>query len=219
MHVWEHHNTITDKWYQLRDQAILWVDGRLVRLEVATDITELKKLEEQLKHLSYFDALTEIGNRRSFDQAFETEWRRALRNGSPISLIMIDIDFFKRYNDSYGHQAGDECLKKISKAIHNSLNRPGDIVARYGGEEFVVILSLTDRDGAAVIAENIRAEIEDMKIEHRESSVSKHVTISLGTATTTPKQESESSELIYQADTALYRAKENGRNQVCVAMA
>jgi diguanylate cyclase (GGDEF)-like protein len=137
-----------------------------------------------------------------------------MRKGAPVSLIFIDIDYFKNYNDNYGHQKGDRCLQKISEQLHTISKRPKDIAARYGGEEFVVLLPDTQTEGAVMLAENIRKSIELLKIPHGFSDAAAFVTISLGVATVTPSQETKSSGLVKLADMALYEAKDMGRNRV-----
>jgi diguanylate cyclase (GGDEF)-like protein/PAS domain S-box-containing protein len=178
------------------------------------DITERKKAQEQLKLHALMDGLTGIANRRHFDNTLDLEWRRAMRSAKPLSLIMIDIDFFKNYNDLYGHLSGDSCLQKIADTIKASLRRAGNFVARYGGEEFAVILPDTDTEGAYLFAESLREKIENINMEHKHSKISSSVTISQGVATTIPKKNSAQDELISLADKALYKAKQEGRNRV-----
>lgn len=177
----------------------------------------LQSVNEQLKRLSSLDGLTGISNRRSFDERLAEEWGRARRSVSPLSLIMLDIDFFKPYNDSYGHIGGDECLVNVANILKKTLHRPADFLARYGGEEFIVVLPETDAEGANKIAEDLRSAVESMGVPHKASSVAGHVTISLGTATMTPAEGTEPSALIEVADNALYAAKEGGRNRVGTA--
>ena len=172
---------------------------------------------QKLQHVSFRDGLTEIANRRRFDEFIDLEWRRGLRTSMPMSLIMIDIDFFKAHNDTYGHQGGDECLKRVASCLAGAMHRPGDLAARYGGEEFVVVLANTNRAGAAAVAEALRVRIESLEIPHSGSRVSDWVTISLGVATMVPLQDTSPAELIAAADRALYQAKREGRNQVKVA--
>lgn len=170
--------------------------------------------EEELKRLCYKDGLTGIANRRHFEEVLEREWRRAARNRKPLSLLMCDIDFFKAYNDTYGHQSGDECLKQVAGALNGMVNRPGDLVSRYGGEEFAVILPETDAEGAAFVAETLRAGIEALKIPNINSGLGRYLTVSLGVASLVPSPDSSSDELIAAADHALYQAKVEGRNRV-----
>ncbi len=189
-------------------------DGRREFIGIVRDISERRLLEEQLQRLSTLDGLTEIGNRRLFDQVLDNEWKRSMRDQIPISLIMLDIDFFKLYNDTYGHQGGDTCLKQLAKALKDCVQRPADLVARYGGEEFAVILPETMLPGASKLAEAICLSIENLNIEHAKNSASPYVTVSLGVATLTPKHGVLCEQIIAKADKALYQAKESGRNQV-----
>jgi len=175
--------------------------------------TQLEERNDQLKRLSSLDGLTRISNRRRFDEVLDVEWKRALRNMDPICLIMVDVDFFKAYNDHYGHPAGDLCLKRIARALSSALNRPMDIVARYGGEEFVVILPGTDENGGAMVAETLRRIVEELNIEHLESREFGRITISVGISTITPNKGLYPTDLVKLADKALYRAKGLGRNR------
>jgi len=174
----------------------------------------LKRKADMLDNLVSVDGLTEIANRRHFDEALEAEWKRARRAGNPLSLIMIDIDFFKQHNDTYGHAAGDDCLRRVAMMLKKSLKRPADMVARYGGEEFAAILPETGNEQAQVLAESMRTNVEALKIKHSHSTHSGRLTISVGVATLVPTDDSESSDLIKTADSALYKAKEAGRNRV-----
>ncbi len=206
---------------KLNDELELRIEERTANLielntTLENEIGERKKAEERLKYLSYVDGLTEISNRRYFDEYFNKEWNRAARNSVSLSLIMIDIDFFKNYNDVYGHPKGDECLKKIAGVVQMSIRRTGDFVARYGGEELIVVLPDTDIKGASHIAETIRANVEAATIEHNKSSVAKAVTVSLGVASATPQRGADSSALIAETDRCLYRAKQEGRNRVVI---
>ncbi|HZW19772.1 diguanylate cyclase [Noviherbaspirillum sp.] len=177
---------------------------------------KLRELASELESQTLVDGLTGIANRRRFDLHLDDEFRRAKRNASPLSLIMIDVDYFKDYNDNYGHQRGDQCLVQIAATLGSVLNRSRDLVARYGGEEFTVILPDTNEDGAMQIAETMRAEIEGLQIEHGYSGVGKVVTVSLGVSTLVPEHLSKTGALIHAADRALYQAKRSGRN--CVVM-
>jgi diguanylate cyclase (GGDEF)-like protein/PAS domain S-box-containing protein len=178
------------------------------------DITERKMAEEQLKFIASMDGLTGIANRRHFDTTLDLEWRRAMRSFSPVSLIMIDIDVYKNYNDSYGHLAGDSCLQKIAHTIRDSLRRAGNFAARFGGEEFTVILPDTNAKEAYVFAESLREKIENLNIEHKDSIVGSNVTVSLGVSSLIPDKNRTRDELISLADKALYKAKQGGRNRV-----
>lgn len=187
-----------------------------------TDVTEIRKAEQKarelnsrLERLSLCDGLTGINNRRCFDDYLDKEWKRGYREGTPLSLILIDIDNFKDYNDNYGHQEGDSALKKVANELENLVKRPGDLVARYGGEEFAVVLPNTDEIGAEYIAEILRTGIRALKIRNDKSEVDEFITISLGLTTTIPKEHSSAYELIGKADSALYMAKQQGRNR-CV---
>ncbi len=168
----------------------------------------------ELQKISSLDGLTGVPNRRRFDEVLRQEWYRAMRHSSSLSLIMLDIDYFKNFNDTYGHQRGDECLKMVASTLDKVISRETDLVARYGGEEFAVILPETGMKGAQGVAENIRSSVEQLEISHEDSSVSLYITISLGVASTVPERELNIENLIRAADKALYRAKEEGRNQV-----
>lgn len=173
---------------------------------------ELEELTRKLQELSNQDGLTGVANRRCFEDILQIEWLRARRESSPISLLMIDIDFFKPFNDTYGHLQGDVCLIAIATAIRNSLKRPADLVARYGGEEFAAILPHTDAKGAQTIAETIMTNVDNLGVDHEASSISSRVTVSIGATTTIPDHDLDQQSLIEAADAALYEAKRDGRN-------
>ncbi|MEA5510623.1 diguanylate cyclase [Crocosphaera sp. UHCC 0190] len=175
---------------------------------------ELHDLNYKLHRLANLDGLTEVANRRCFDETLEQEWRRLAREKKPLSLILGDIDYFKRYNDTYGHLGGDDCLKKVAKAIANTALRPADLVARYGGEEFAVILPETPHEGATQVAQRILEGIRALNIPHKASDVQPYVTMSLGVATMIPSLELDLKSLIDSADDALFKAKKQGRDQV-----
>lgn len=199
-------------------------------LEQAQLYRRLQAANEELQRLAFLDGLTRVANRRGFDQALEHEWRRLIRESvsaknagtetqfvqkpSSVSLILCDVDFFKRYNDSCGHLAGDECLQEVAEALTRSVKRPGDLVARYGGEEFAILLPNTDAAGAVSVAQKIRTEIRNLQIPHPTSSVSEFITVSLGVTATIPCPSTVPSELISIADKALYQAKEAGRDRL-----
>lgn len=187
--------------------------------DVTSAVSRERILREQaleMRAFSHIDGLTGIANRRRYDECIENEFRRARRNTTLLSLIMVDIDYFKNYNDNYGHQAGDVCLKAVATALNGGLHRPGDLLARYGGEEFVVVLPCTNPEGAYLIAENMRVRVEALNISHAASNVADHVTISLGVASLVPHHSRELDELQVAADKALYQAKHEGRNRVAV---
>lgn len=190
---------------------------------IVRDISRRKAAEErlvaanaQLKSLSETDMLTGVANRRKFDETFEKERKRAQRNGAHLCVLFIDIDKFKIFNDTYGHAAGDDCIREVAQALSAALKRPADLVARYGGEEFAIILPDTAADNAASVAETIRQAISDLKLEHS-GGPSGIVTISIGVAGAKLDGRSDGTKLLIAADEALYRAKETGRNRVCVA--
>jgi diguanylate cyclase (GGDEF)-like protein/PAS domain S-box-containing protein len=183
------------------------------------DISERKKTEEkllllqkELEELSFKDGLTGVANRRMFDSIFEIEWTNARRNNQPLSVIMLDIDYFKQYNDHYGHIQGDDCLKRVAKALSSAATRSRDFFARYGGEEFVLVLPETDMDSAKKVAERCRNLIFKEQIPHDKSEVSQILTISLGVATMIPTHKDEAIDFITSVDRLLYQAKQEGRN-------
>jgi diguanylate cyclase (GGDEF)-like protein/PAS domain S-box-containing protein len=182
------------------------------------DISERKQTEEhlvrlqkQLEEYSFQDGLTGIANRRMFDTVLDREWTAAQRNQLPLSLLVLDIDYFKQYNDHYGHIKGDECLRQVAQTLSQAANRPRDFIARIGGEEFVWLLPETDADAARQVAEKCLHLIRQQRIEHEKSGVSPLLSISLGVGTTTPKQDSPPLAFVEQVDRLLYQAKHNGR--------
>jgi len=175
---------------------------------------ELAEANAILQKLSSLDGLTGIPNRRRFDEVLNAEWQRAMRHSTSLSLIMLDIDFFKLYNDSYGHQGGDDCLKHVARILDETAHRETDMVARYGGEEFAAVLPETGLKGAYEVAEAMRANVENANISHKSSKVADFVSISVGVATWVPERNSQPGDIIELADKALYKAKEGGRNQV-----
>ena len=177
----------------------------------------LKHKSDQLEQLALMDALTDIPNRRALDQCIQREIKRAARNEMPLSLLMLDIDHFKNYNDHYGHGVGDACLRQVAKAIENTLQRPGDMVGRYGGEEFVVVLPNCDETCATSVAEKIQSRIALLNIPHTASPVADHVTVSIGIKSTFCQSEDECVDMLHDVDQALYLAKKSGRNCVMVA--
>ncbi len=178
---------------------------------------ELEKTNKELQQLVNVDGLTGIANRRYMDQFLRVEFSRSIRYQQPLSYILSDIDFFKPYNDHYGHLEGDDCLKKVARAMAKTCKRSSDLVARYGGEEFAIVLPDTPADEAEKIAEKIRTAVEALAIQHQTSAVSEVCTLSLGVVTYQPKQGDKVDAMIEQADEALYQAKASGRNRVVMS--
>ncbi len=188
---------------------------RLVEMqrELIAATHKLNQLNKELQQLSATDGLTGLSNRRMFDELSRREWRRCERAQKPFSLVMVDVDHFKSYNDTYGHQAGDECLKSIALQMQRAAPRASDVVARYGGEEFVFVLGETDIDGAKWVANLLRQRVSDLKIAN-EASPLHHVTVSCGVASVVPGEGKALESLLQSADDALYQAKQQGRNRV-----
>lgn len=185
----------------------------IVKARVRTHI-QLKRKTDLLERMASIDGLTEIPNRHNFDLTLEKELRRRIRNNALLSLILLDVDFFKKYNDHYGHAEGDNCLRRVAKALAGCVRRVSDFVARYGGEEFVIILPETDRTGAIEIAEEVRLAVIGLNITHATSDIADHVSVSLGVATVSGDQPVSPVDVIKEADAALYKAKASGRNRV-----
>jgi diguanylate cyclase (GGDEF)-like protein/PAS domain S-box-containing protein len=216
-----------------KDGSTVWMEmnARLVRdsstgeprefVTVMRDITERRILEEQLSTLSLTDGLTGLSNRRAFDEALDREWKRTLREGSQISLLLLDIDHFKEFNDQYGHQVGDDCLRAVAASLKEAV-RAADVIARYGGEEIAVILPATDTAGAVEVAEQMRSAVEALRLTHEgRPEGGGHVTVSIGAATALARQGGTISlpeSLLLAADTAMYKAKTGGRNRVATAL-
>jgi diguanylate cyclase (GGDEF)-like protein len=199
--------------YRLRVGHLETREKELQQL-VTVRTSQLEAANQKLYELAILDEMTGVANHRRFKEVLDMEWKRAARQSSMISLALIDIDYFKNYNDTYGHQAGDECLRQVATAMRETISRPTDLVARYGGEEFGVILTDTDEEGAAAVAETIRKAIESLMIPHAGSLVSDCVTISVGVATLIPHPDGLAKEIIKGADQSLYEAKHRGRNQI-----
>ena len=185
------------------------VEEQLTKTETA-----LHGANRELERLANLDGLTQIANRRSFDRAMDREWKRLRRETGVLSLILCDVDNFKAFNDTYGHQAGDKCLRSIARVLNSNIKRPADLAARYGGEEFAVILPNTSAEGAFYQAESFRSAIEMLLIPHSGSPTGDHVTVSFGVSTFVPGDDAAPEDLIAKADEALYKAKESGRNKV-----
>jgi diguanylate cyclase (GGDEF)-like protein/PAS domain S-box-containing protein len=187
--------------------------GKLLAVvETLRDVTDEKRAQVALEQLATRDGLTGLANRRCFDDTLHGEWQRALRQQQPLSLLMVDVDNFKQYNDAYGHLGGDECLQRIAAAVANEM-RANDLVARYGGEEFAVILPNQSLKGAAIVAERIRCRVEQLHLPNL-GSQPHVVTVSIGAATALPSPDTDPSQLVATADSALYRAKHMGRNRI-----
>jgi len=200
-HSFNHHRSISES-----------ISLKFENLEL---LEEVRKGNEILRRASAIDGLTGLANRQAFDEGMDREWRRAMRELRPVSLIMVDIDHFKLYNDNYGHQGGDDCLKKVALVIAGSVKRPTDLAARYGGEEFMLVLPDTELRGAIDIAEKLRIAVEILGVSHSYSATASVVTVSIGVAAMIPEQGLDPSLLIKKVDTALYAAKGGGRNRVC----
>ncbi|MDR9403356.1 MAG: diguanylate cyclase [Halothece sp. Uz-M2-17] len=180
---------------------------------------ELEKANQKLAYLARVDGLTQLANRRTFNEQFEQEWNRSRRDSSPMSLILCDVDYFKKYNDYYGHQAGDSCLQEIAAILQGNCKRASDLVARYGGEEFAIILGGINLESATYVAENIHHQVQKTAIPHLANPNSNIVTLSLGVASLIPDQNHRKSDLVKAADSALYEAKTLGRDRVVVSNA
>ncbi len=176
--------------------------------------TELQCHKEKLSQMSYVDGLTAIFNRRRFNEYLEAEWKRAVRNKLPLSLIILDIDFFKQFNDHYGHIAGDDCLVQLAQALSACVKRSSDLMSRFGGEEFAAILPDTDLSAAWGLAEAIQASIRELAIVHEYSQISSYITVSIGIASAVPAEKDKYMALLEAADKQLYAAKQAGRDQI-----
>ncbi len=210
--------------YIVSSASLVTLDGTPGIVVQFKDITDRKVAEAALEEanialvrMAHLDSLTHLPNRRSFDENMSREWRRLAREGKQLAVILCDIDYFKQYNDSYGHQAGDHCLRQVASALGGDAKRAGDLVCRYGGEEFIFLLPNTSLEGALTVAERVRSEVEALAIAHCSSQVGSVVTLSLGVAACIPSIDICQDTLVKEADVALYQAKKNGRN--CVAPA
>ncbi|WP_240776363.1 diguanylate cyclase [Nitrincola alkalilacustris] len=193
------------------------VSPPIVRARVRNHL-QLKYQRDLLRRIALLDGLTGIANRRHFDDVYEREWRRAQRQGTSLSLVLADIDFFKGYNDHYGHQAGDACLRNVARGVCEQIHRPADLAARFGGEEFICMLPDTPTEGAEEVAERIREAVEALALPHAASAIAPHVTLSLGVATALEPVTTSAEALLKLADEQLYTAKKAGRNQVRTAI-
>lgn len=213
----------TIKWCESRAQLLKGMaDGAGDVVVILRDVTERKELENKLAVMAMTDGLTELANRRAFDDALIREWKATLRTGSPTSLLLLDLDHFKAFNDEYGHQVGDDCLRSVAAAVSASVRRPRDFVARYGGEELAVILPETDSTGAIKIAELVREAVERLAVPHSGNPEGNgYVTVSIGVTTAVPSVGGTikmPEGMLLTADSALYKAKHNGRNRVEVSI-
>ena len=208
----------TRKW---QDWEIKFLQRLTTQVTVAIQQSQiccqLQTVNQKLQQLAILDGLTNIANRRYFDLVLDKEWQRSIREKKPLSLILCDVDHFKAYNDTYGHQKGDRCLQQIAKILKKSIRRPADLAARYGGEEFAVVLPNTDAQGALFIAENIARQLAHKQLPHQKSSVENYVTCSMGVATIIPRVDEYSRSIIEMADRLLYQAKKLGRNQIATS--
>ncbi len=219
------HSPRERRWFSVRVTRFVLADR--TQIVVAHDDITPRKLAEialqdaydNLHRRAVLDGLTGIFNRRRFDELFALEWKRQLRDRKPLSLGLLDADFFKRLNDSCGHLAGDDCLRQIARIGAASLKRPGDLCARYGGEEFALVMPQTSIEGARLVCEQIRQAVAELRIPHPDSPIADHVTVSIGVATCVPTDRLAPTDLIRRADRALYAAKERGRNRVVVSHA
>lgn len=201
----------------LRIGAVDYITKPFHSLELTARVKthiDLRQKTLQLIDLVERDSLTRLGNRRKLTETLNNEWRRCQREEKPISLIILDIDNFKAYNDTYGHLKGDECLRKLARVLSRSIRRPTDLAARYGGEEFVIVLGNTSKEGVKTVASTIQRNIADMNIEHKSSGVAPYVTCSAGAVTVLPSKTFSTQDLLLAADQNLYQAKANGKNQV-----
>ena len=224
MHLYNHPDDIINAEFELVDGTIVDTfsypvtgrdaDGQYGRIWTFRDVTEVRHYWDMLEGLSKTDGLTGIANRRRFDGFLEQEWNRSMREQTELSLILMDVDYFKQFNDQYGHLAGDDCLKQIAAVLKKAARRAGDLVARYGGEEFACVLPGTGRRRAGELAHRIAREIDGLKMAHGDSPVADVVTLSFGVATMVPERGQECTDLIETADRRLYSAKERGRNRV-----
>ncbi|MBD1938850.1 diguanylate cyclase [Microcoleus sp. FACHB-68] len=215
-----HHCSSSRQWQPLEIDLLKQLATQVaIAIQQAELYEQLQAANEELQRLATSDGLTQLANRRRFDEYLDFEWRQLARQQEPLSLILCDVDFFKSYNDTYGHQAGDDCLRLVAAAIRDAGQRSADLVARYGGEEFALVLPHTDVKGAACVAKEVRSKVNNLQIPHSGSQVSQYVTVSLGVSSTIPRHDCTPAMLIATADKALYQAKAEGRDRMWVYQA
>jgi diguanylate cyclase (GGDEF)-like protein len=210
-----HHCSRPRRWQQWEINLLQQLTTQVgIAIQQSELYQQLELANQRLHSLASSDGLTQVANRRRFDEYLEMEWRRLAREQAPLSLILCDVDFFKRYNDTYGHLAGDEVLRQVASTLSQAIKRPADLVARYGGEEFGVLLPKTDLEGAVQVANLIQTGIKALEIPQTETQSGKHITLSFGVASLIPEYESSPEILIAAADRALYQAKAQGRDRI-----
>ncbi len=214
-------NSIEDEEYGLKLGAVDYItkpfSPPIVKMRVRNHLRIVHHYK-LLDQLAYLDGLTEISNRRKFEEMYEREWTRAIRSKYPLSLAMVDVDYFKHYNDNYGHAMGDIALKDIAKSLENSLMRPADLIARYGGEEFVIMLPETDSAAAKLVVQRSLEKVNKLNIPHLYSKCAEHISVSIGLATTSMDITGERKTLLKTADENLYHAKQGGRNRITASV-
>jgi len=207
------HSLEEKRWFMMRVNP-LQIEATDYYVISHQNITERKLAEEEIRHIASLDGLTGIANRRTFDQFLQEEWNRCYRLNKPISLAMLDLDYFKLLNDNYGHQSGDLCLIKVGELLKTINSRPGDLCTRYGGEEFAIIWGDTSLEQAKQLSAQLLKKIKDLNIPNEYSPTSDHLTASIGLAELIPNKLDDAEQLVYQADCMLYKAKKNGRNKI-----
>ncbi|HEY9827179.1 MAG TPA: diguanylate cyclase [Stenomitos sp.] len=197
-------------------QAQLKTYSHGLEMEVAKRTSELREANQKLHRLAMLDGLTQVANRRHFDEYLQAQWKLMGQLQQQLSLVLVDVDFFKNFNDAYGHLSGDDCLKRVAHVLQLACKRPHDLVARFGGEEFALVLPFTSSEGASRVAKTISEALEQLQIPHEQSQVSKYVTVSMGISSIVPQLEFSLETLLATADQALYEAKRSGRNCFCI---